>query len=319
MTSQTGGFAEPDQPPATRALPVLLGLGATWGASFLFIKVVVEDTGPMELVAGRMSFGMLAIWGIVLWQRRKVVVTPRLALQVGALSFLTHIIPFMLISWGVERISSGSASILNATVPIFTAAFAAALLDDEYFTGGRAFGLLLAFAGVAVLAGEGVLDITDSSVLGQLACVAAAACYGVGAVLSRQMMRGQDATNLSLLQLTLGTACAIPIMLAVTGGAPDFHWDPEAYASIVVLGVAGTGIGYIAFLWLINTIGSVKASLVTYLVPVIAVILGWAVLDESIGVNTVAGGLLIVGGVASVMRDRGQPARHTDVPAAVGE
>jgi len=81
----------------------------------------------------------------------------------------------------------------------------------------------------------------------------------------------------------------------------------------------GAGIGYIAFLWLINTIGSVKASLVTYLVPVIAVILGWAVLDESIGVNTVAGGLLIVGGVASVMRDRGQPARHTDVPAAVGE
>lgn len=317
----TAGNGEPAHGAAqARALPVLLALAATWGASFLFIKVIVEDTGPLELVVGRMVFGMLAIWAVVLWQRRKVVVDGPLAVQVAGLSFLTHIIPFALISWGEEHISSGSASILNATVPIFTAAFAAALLDDEYFTGWRAFGLLLGFAGVAVLTGEGALDVTDSSVLGQLACVGAAVCYGVGAVFSRQLLQRVDATDLSLLQLTLGTAAALPIMLAASGGAPDYRLDGEAYASIVVLGVAGTGIGYIAFLWLIHTIGSVRASLVTYLVPVVAVVLGWAVLDETVGVNTVLGGLLIIGGVASVMRERSAvPAPAEAVPAAVGE
>jgi drug/metabolite transporter (DMT)-like permease len=283
-------------------MPVLLVLGCTWGASFLFIKVVVDDTGPLELVLGRMSFGLLAVGLFMVFTRRRPQATPRLILQMSGMAILANVIPFGLIGWGEEHISSGTASILNATVPIFTAAIAAGVLTEERFTAPRALGLMLAFIGVAVLTGEDVLDVTSSSVLGQLAVVGAAACYGFGAVYARILLRGQDPVNLAFLQLALGILFTVPLLLVVTGGSPDLSIQPEAWASVAALGMLGTGFGYIGWLWLIENLGSVRASLVTYIVPVVAVVLGWLVLDESIGVNTVAGGLLIVAGVASAMR-----------------
>jgi drug/metabolite transporter (DMT)-like permease len=219
----------------------------------------------------------------------------------SVMAVLSNVIPFALIAWGEEHIPSGTASILNATVPIFTAAIAAGVLTEERFTSARLGGLVLGFLGVAVLTGEDALHVTDSDVLGELAVVGAAACYGVGAVFARILLRGQDPVNLSILQLALGSLYTVPVLLIVSG-TPDYGLDPEAWASLATLGLLGTGIGYIAWLWMIDNIGSVRASLVTYIVPVVAVVLGWLVLDESIGVNTIAGGLLIVAGVASVMR-----------------
>lgn len=307
-----------------RAIPVLLAVGCTWGGSFLFIKVIVEDTGPLELVAGRLLLGMLAIVGYMLLSGKRPVITRRLVAQVSVLAILSNVLPFGLIACGEEHVSSGSASILNATVPIFTATFAAAILDEEYFTSSRVGGLLLGFLGVGVLTGRDVLDITDSDVLGEVAVVGAAACYGLGAVYARNLLREQDALNLSFLQLSLGFLYSVPILLAVTGGAPDYRLDTEAYLSLAALGLFGSGAAYIGYMWLISHIGSVRASLVTYIVPVIAVVLGWAVLDETVGVNTVLGGLLIVAGVATVMRGatpvRREPEAPMDaIPAAVGE
>ena len=285
----------------TRALVTLFVLGFVWGGSFLFIKVVVDETGPLELVAGRLFFGALAIWGYILVTRHRVIVTRKLLLQMSFMAVFSNMVPFALIAWGEEHIESGTASLLNATVPIFTAIVAAALLPDEHFTPGRVLGLLLGFLGVGVLTADGALDVTDSSVLGQLAVVLAALCYGFGAVYARTLLRGHDPVNLAVLQTTLGTLYTIPIMLAVSG-TPNYDLSPEAWASLVALGVFGTGFGYIAWLWMIDTVGSVRASLVTYVVPIVAVVLGWAVLDESIGLNTVIGGALIVAGVATVMR-----------------
>lgn len=297
----------------TRALVTFLGLGFVWGGSFLFIKVVVDETGPLELVLGRLFFGSLAIWAYILVTRHRVVVTRRLLLQMSFMALFSNIIPFALIAWGEEHIESGTASLLNAMVPIFTAVVAAALLPDEHFTAGRVLGLLLGFLGVGVLTAEGALDVTDSSVLGQLACVLAAVCYGFGAVYARTLLRGHDPVNLAVLQTSLGTVYTIPLLLVISG-APNYNLSLEAWASLVTLGLFGTGLGYIAWLWLIDTLGSVRASLVTYIVPIIAVILGWAVLDETIGLNTVIGGTLIIAGVATVMRS---PRARTPGPAPV--
>lgn len=286
----------------SRALPVMLALGCTWGASFLFIKLVVDETGPLEVVLGRLLFGTIAVAGYVLVTRHPMKLSLTVLAQVSVLALFANLIPFGLIAWGQEHITSGTAAILNSTVPIFTAAIAAAVLDEEYFTRSRLGGLVLGVLGVAVLTGDGALDLTDSSVLGEIAIVGAALCYGGGAVLSRQLLRAQDPVNLAMIQLSLGTVYAVPLLLVGTGGAPDFNVSLEAWGAIVALGIGGTGLGYIAFLWLIETLGSVRASLVTYIVPVVAVILGWVVLDESIGVNTIVGGVLIVGGVAVVMR-----------------
>jgi len=305
----------------TRAVPTLFALGGVWGGSFLFIKVIVDETGPLEVVAGRLFFGALAVGAYVLVTRHKMIVTPSLVARVAILAMLANVMPFALISWGEQHIESGTASVLNAMVPIFTAVVAAVALDEEHFTRARLGGLLLGFVGVAVLTGTESLDVTDAAVAGQLAVVGAALCYGLGAVYMRSLLREQDPVSLTMLQLVLALVIASVALVAVSG-TPDYSLSLEAWGSLLVLGTLGTGIGYVAFVWLIENIGSVRASLVTYIVPVLALLLGWLVLDESIGVNTIAGFLLIIGGVATVMRGQApsrQRLQEPVAPAAVGE
>ena len=209
-----------------RAVPVLLALGCTWGASFLFIHVIVDETGPLELVFGRLLFGMLAIGAYVLVTRHKFTPTPKLAAQVSVMALFSNVIPFGLIALGQEHISSGNASILNATVPIFTSIIAAAVLDEEYMTMGRIAGLVLGLLGVGVLTGKDVLDVTSASVLGQFAIVGAAACYGGGAVYARNLLRGCDPVTLALLQTSIGAIITVPILLAIRGGPPRLQHQP---------------------------------------------------------------------------------------------
>jgi drug/metabolite transporter (DMT)-like permease len=285
-------------------MPVLLALAGTWGGSFLFIKYILEGTGPIEVALGRTALGAIAVAAYMLIARRRLKASPGLVARVSVMAVANNVLPFILIPWGEEHISSGTASILNAMVPIFTAVFAAALLDEEHFTNARIFGLLLGFAGAAVLTGNGITHVTSSSVLGELAVVAAAASYGVGTVYTRQTLHGQDPVSVSLIQLSLAGIILLPVAFIASGGVPDYSLSAKGYGSLLALGLAGTGIAYIMFFWLIENIGSVRATLVTYIVPFIAVILGWIVLDEHVGLNTIAGGLLIVAGVASVMGGR---------------
>ena len=307
--------------PAGRALPTLFALGAIWGGSFLFIKVIVGETGPLEVVVGRTFFGCLAVGAYVLVTRHRMIVTPSLVARVSVLAVLANILPFALIAWGEQHIESGTASVLNAMVPIFTAVVAAIALDEEHLTPARLGGLLLGLFGVAVLTGTESLDVTDSAVAGQLAVVAAALCYGLGAVYMRSLLREQDPVSLTMLTLGLSVAIA-SVALFVVSGSPDYSLSIEAWGSLLALGALGTGIGYLGWTWLIENIGSVRASLVTYIVPVLALFLGWLVLDEGIGVNTIAGFLLIIAGVATVMRGQApssQRLRDPVAPAAVGE
>ena len=290
-----------------RAPVLLVALGCTWGASFLFIKVIVEDVSPIEVVAGRLFFGALAVMGFLLITRHEFRWSPGVPAKMAVLAVASNIAPFWLISWGEQHINSGTASVLNSTMPIFTAVLAAAFLVEERFTAGRLAGLMLGFAGIIVLTGDDALRITDSDVLGQLAIVGAAACYGAAAVYSRTLLRENDPVTLSALQLLIGLVFCVPLVLLLESTPAYGSMGLDAWGSLIALGLGGTGIAYIAYLWLIEHMGSVRASLVTYIVPVIALFLGWAVLDESLGLNVLAGAVLIVLGVATVMRGQVPP------------
>jgi len=297
-----------DGPHDARALAVMLAIGGVWGASFLFIKVAVDEISPLELVAGRLFLGAVTVALVMRLRRMPLSFDAPLLGHICVTATVSNILPFALIAWGEEHIDSGIASVLNGTMPIFTAVFAAAVLSEERFTAGRVVGLVLGFAGVVALAGGDVLDITDSSVLGQLAVVASAACYGAGAVYMRVLLSGRDPASLSMLQLIAGTLFAIPLVFLFEG-SPGYAMSLEATLCLLALGVFGTGFAYISYLWLIERIGSVRASLVTYIIPVVGLFLGWLVLDENIGVNTLVGAALIVAGVAAVMRGQA-PARE---------
>jgi drug/metabolite transporter (DMT)-like permease len=298
---------------SAKALGVLVALGCIWGSSFLFIKIIVDETGPVEVATGRLVIGALTIGSFVAFRRMPVRWTPGLLVKVAVLALVANIAPFALIAWGEEHIESGMASVLNSTMPIFTAVFAAAVLPEERFSAPRVAGLTLGFVGVIVLTSDEGLDVTDSGVLGQLAVIGASACYAVGSVVSRTLLRTTEPIGLSALQVTAGTVLCLPILFAVSG-VPDYSLSAEAWLSLLALGAGSTGIAYVMYLWLIEETGSVRASLVTYIIPVVGLFLGWAVLDESIGLNTLLGSALIIGGVAMVMR--GQAPTREAAPAA---
>jgi drug/metabolite transporter (DMT)-like permease len=295
-----------------KALLTLLALGATWGASFLFIKVIVEETSPLEVAEGRLFFGALAVAAVLAIRRTRLRWPPSLWLQVAGWALVSLVVPFVLIAWAEEHIASGTASVLNSTMPLFTTLFAAIFLMEEQLTPIRGAGVVVGFLGVVVLTGGEIYDFSDSSVLGQLAVVGAAACYGAGAVYARSLLKQADPLELSGGQLVLGAVLALLIMLGV-GGTPGYSLSVEAWLSLLALGVLGTGIAVVAYMWLVDNVGSVRSSLVTYIIPIVGLFLGWAVLDESIGVNTILGCALIITGVAAVMR--GQVPSSQRLPA----
>jgi len=296
-----------------KALLTLLALGATWGTSFLFIKVIVEETSPLEVAEGRMFFGALAVGAVMAIRKTSLRWRLSLWVKVAAWALVGIVVPFTLIAWAEQHIASGTASVLNSTMPLFTTLFAAMFLIEEQLTPVRGAGLVVGFLGVAVLTGGEIYDFSDSSVLGQLAVVGAAVCYGAAAVYARSLLKQEHPLGLSGGQLMLGTVLALPIMLGVRG-TPDYSLSAEAWLSLLALGVLGTGIAIIAYLWLVDNVGSVRSSLVTYIIPIVGLFLGWAVLDESIGVNTVLGCALIIAGVAAVMR--GQAPSSQRLPAS---
>jgi len=283
-----------------RELAVLLLLGTTWGSSFLFIKVGVEDLSPVMLVEGRMLLGAASVvitayaLGISLPRSR------RLWLDVTIMAILSNVVPFALIAWAEEQIASGTASVLNASMPLFTAMLAPFFITEEGMTAPKAAGVLTGFAGVAVFSGADLTDI-GSNTLGDLAAVAAAACYAIGAVFARLRFRGEHPLSLSAGQLVSGLLLLTPVA-AVVGAREGISLHVDSGLSVLALGVFNTGFAYVMYLWLLAEVGAVKASLVTYVIPVTGLLLGWAVLDETIGPAAIAGLLLIVAGIALVNR-----------------
>src|SRR3990170_3637439 len=204
-----------------RATVVLVLLGAVWGASFLFIKVVVDETTPLQLVAGRHLFGALFLVPIV-WARGLRLTSPRrLFVPLLLLAVFASALPFLLISWAQEHIESGIASVLNSTMPLFTALFAVAFLEEDRLSVSVLAGLVLGFAGVLVLSSDDLTDVIADGIIGHLAVVAAAACYGAANVYTRARLHDEDRVSISLGQLWLGTLLLVPATLAADGGAPD--------------------------------------------------------------------------------------------------
>ncbi len=282
-----------------RYLAILVALGSLWGASFLFIKVVVDETSPAEVAAGRVFFGAVAlapfVWrrGLRLSGRRWLL---RDLLLLGAVSTA---IPFVLISWAELHIDSGIASVLNSTMPLWTAVFAGIFLVEERLTPLMVAGLLLGFVGVAVLSGGDLTSLRQAGLLGHLAVVSAAAFYGAGAVFARARLQAEDRVTLSAMQLMMAFLVLAPFSLAVDG-IPRLNLPAKVWLAWIILGVFNTGLANVVYYWLIRHVGSVRSSLVTYIIPIVGLLLGATVLDEKLGLNALLGAALIVAAVALV-------------------
>ncbi len=285
---------------SSRYLAALVALGSVWGASFLFIKVVVDETAPIELATGRALFGAVALAPIV-WRRGlRLSGRPWVLRDLLVLAIFSTAIPFPLISWAELHIDTGIASVLNSTMPLWTAIFASIFLVDEHLTPLTVLGLLVGFGGVAVLSGGDLTSLRQAGLLGHLAVVGAAACYGIGAVFARARLQAEDRVTLAAMQLAMVALLLAPLSLAVEGG-PTLHLSTKAWLAWLTLGVVNTGLANVMYYWLILHVGSVRSSLVTYIIPTVGLLLGATVLGEELGLNALLGAALIVVGVAIVV------------------
>ena len=291
-----------------RHLVMLLALAAIWGASFLFIKVAVRDFEPATLVFFRVLLAALTLLPIALATSG---LSGLRASWVGltVMGALNSAVPFWLLSFGETRLDSGLTAVIQAAAPIFTVLIAMRYDPSQRASGARLAGVLVGFAGVALLVGaqEG------GDLVAALAIAGAAACYAMGALFG-----GRRLGHLPPITMSVGTMAVATILTAPAGlvqlPAETPGWKPVA--SVVVLGVAGTAIAYILYFGLIVGAGASKAILVTYLVPAMALVYGALFLDEAVTAIALAGLALVLAGVAlgtgAIGRTRVQPAAATE-------
>ena len=273
----------------------LVGLGSFWGTSFLLIKVALDGLPPLGIALGRSVFGTLTLWVYVLATRRRVPCDKRVWAHLTVIGLVANAIPFALFSWGELHVSSALAGVYNATTPLFTVLIAIAVLPAERATRTRTAGLLLGTLGVVVVLGPWRGTGTNT-LLGQLACLGASASYGVGLVWVRKFVSpmGLDVVVQTAVQLTLATAM-LAVVTPFGGGEVDLTW--RVAGAVLALGALGTGVALIVYNGLIRDVGATSTSLVTFIVPVVAVALGAVALGEPVTWNLFAGALVVIAGV----------------------
>jgi drug/metabolite transporter (DMT)-like permease len=283
----------------------VLGLLALiWGSSFLLIKLGVAEMPPAFVAGGRLATGLLFL---LVTLRLQGLSLPRQRLLWGKLAivgFLNNAVPWLLIPWGEQYISSALASILNATMPFFTVLIAHYATRDDRLTWPKVLGIVLGFVGVVALIGPDLRAITSNSALGDMAVLLASASYAIAAVYARKNLRGEDHTVLATGQLSMGLLFMAPLMLLSLGGLQAVP-SAKAILAVLALGVLGSGLAYALYYWLIERASASRVSLVTYLLPVTGVVWGGLLLKEPLGPRTFVGLALIFAGVFLVNR---QPA-----------
>ena len=278
-----------------------IALGLIWGTSFLWIKIALAETGPFTLVGFRLLFGFGLLLVVLVVQRPKLPRDRRTLLAFAVMGLVNTALPFILITWGETRIPSSLASILNGSVPLFTIVIAHFWLHDEKITTARLVGLVVGFIGIVVLvSGDLTPDNIHSDIWGQLAVVAASISYATAITFSRRYLRGQPPVLQTGMVLLIADSI---IWVTAFGGAERPLQLPHTFLpwfAILWLGLLGTCLAYLLFFWLINAVGPTRASLVTYVFPVVGLVLGILILHEAADWRLVAGSLLIVGGIVVV-------------------
>ena len=269
---------------------LLLALAALWGASYLFIKIGLDDLGPAAIVFSRTALAALVLLPFAirsggmapLWSRAPAIVGLA-AIQVAG--------PFLLISAGERHIASSLAGILVASAPIFTAILAIWIDNNERLSTRGIVGVAIGIVGVALLLG---VDLGDSSSAlgGGLMVVLASVGYALGGFGLKRYFTGHQPLALVAGTMSASALMTLPLMLL---DLPD-HVGLDTVGAMSALGFGGTGIAFVIYYTLNREIGPTRTSLVAYVAPVFAVVYGVTLLDEDFGVTTALGIVLIIGG-----------------------
>ncbi|MDX8141924.1 DMT family transporter [Lentzea sp. BCCO 10_0061] len=290
-------------------------LALLWGSSFTLIKVSLEGLTPGQLVLSRLILGAAVLLSIAAVRKVALPRSGQIWGHIAAAGLFGNVIPFLLLSYGEKTTGAGIAGVLIGASPLLTLALATAALPTERATSRKAVGLVLGFIGVVLLIGP--WDEALGSFSGRLACFGAAVSYAIGFVYVRKYLSPLGLAPLSLAASQLVAAAVLQAVVTPFLGwrTPDF--TGPVTMSIVLLGLFSTGLAYVLYFRLIGDVGATTASAVNYVVPVFAVLVSVVFLGEHVTWNLIAGGLVVLVGVAYAENRLGQLRKTPEKAGAV--
>ncbi len=287
---------------------MLITLSVLWGGSFFTVGVAVQELPPLTIVVARVALAAAGLWAFMLVTSQPLPKGARLWAAFFGMGLLNNAIPFTLIVWGQTQLASGLASILNATAPLFTVLVASAFTRDERLTPMKLTGVVTGLAGVAWMIGGTAIAGLGDAVVAQLAVLGAACSYGFAGVFGRRF-RSMGVTPVATAtgQVTASSVLLLPVMLLV-----DKPWTlampgMATIAAVLALALVCTSAAYILYFRILAVAGATNLSLVTLLIPPVAILLGIAFLDEVLQLRHLVGMALIFAGL--VLIDGRLPAR----------
>jgi drug/metabolite transporter (DMT)-like permease len=297
----------PTDPRGTAGSSVAIGVqfvltGLIWGSSFLFIAVALTGMTPAQVAWSRLVFGGVALAAIVAVRRERLPRSARVWGHLAVIAVTFCVAPYLLFAWAQQYVPSSLASIFNATTPIMTAVMAWAVFRVERLTAGQLAGIGLGIAGVVVIIAPGAGADVAASVVAQLALLGATACYGFSLAYMRRFLGSTGLSGLSFAAGYIGLGALVMLALTPWVFAVPVRWDPWVLGSVILLGTLGTGLAYI---WNQNTLaawGPTRTSTVTYITPVVGVLLGILVLGERLTWNEPVGAVIVLVGILLVQR-----------------
>lgn len=280
---------------------MLLALAVVWGGSFFFNGIAVRELPVFTVVVSRVVLAALILLAVMRWRGEAMTRNLRVWRAFFIMGLLNNAIPFSLIVWGQQHIGSGVASILNASTPLFTVIFAHILTKDEPMTKGKFVGVMIGFVGVTVMIGLGTWRDMGPHVLAQLMCLSGAVSYAFAGIYGRRFRAmGISPMATATGQVTASSLIMLPLVLFL-----DRPWTlaPPGVAVVgAVIGVAAisTALAYVLYFRILATAGATNLLLVTFLIPVSAILLGTTFLGEALQVRHFAGMMLIGVGLAAI-------------------
>ena len=277
---------------------LLLTLSLLWGGSYLSARIAAPVLPPFTLVLLRCLIAAAALHLVLIMSGSRMPTDRRSLIDYAVMGLLNNVIPFALIFYGTATIGAGLAAILNAVTPVATVLVAHAYTTDDRLTANKLAGVLLGFAGVAVLLGPSALADLGGHLLAELACLAATVSYAFSTLWARRF-RDRPPMQTATGQMTLSSVLVLPLVLVA-----DQPWTlplpgADVIAAVLFLGLFATALAYVIFFRIMAVAGS-NVMLVTFLVPVSAILLGVAILGETLEPRHWAGMAIIMSGLAAI-------------------
>jgi drug/metabolite transporter (DMT)-like permease len=280
---------------------LLLALSVLWGGSFFFVAVAVGNLPPLTIVLLRVGIAAFVLNVVLRITGTRLPAGREIWTALVVMSVLNNVVPFCLFVWAQARLTGGVAAIMNATTPLFGVLVAHAFLRDEPLNAGRASGVALGFGGVVVMIGPSVLAGLGHEIAAEAACLLAALVYAVAGVYGRRFARlGVTPLQTATGQLTTSSLIMLPVALFVEQPWRLSTPGPGVWAALLALATLSTALGYILYFRILSTAGATNLLLVTFLIPVSAIVLGAWFLGETLEPRHLAGIVLIGAGLAFI-------------------